>query len=202
MEYSQDFSMPNFAGLDSTNFLLVAVISFLIGSIPFAIILGKIFGIRDIRQVGSGNPGATNMFKNGSKKVGAMTLVLDLAKGSVTTYIGYKLEFAAAAALFAVLGHCFSIFLKFKGGKGVATFIGAILVLCPPAGACFIAIWVAVFAAFRISSLSALVAINSLIFISAVMWAGNVFWVVLVLAILVTVRHRSNIKRLLEGTEK
>jgi glycerol-3-phosphate acyltransferase PlsY len=194
---------PDFSLFEDANFWWVVAISYVIGSIPFAVIISKFAGIGDIRKYGSGNPGATNMTKVAGKKWGAITLLLDLGKGVLSVLLANILfGYAAAGALFVVIGHCFSVFLKFKGGKGVATTLGVLLTLYYPAGLVFIGLWIITFAAFRISSVSALVAINALMFISYYMWYGNLFYLLTFLSILVTWRHNSNIKRLLEGKEK
>ncbi len=183
------------------NFWIVAAIAYTVGCVPFALIVGYIGGIGDIRKLGSGNPGATNMARQGGKKLGAITLLLDMAKGAVAVYIGRQFGYATAAALFVVLGHCFSIILKFKGGKGVATTLGALLVLYWPAGLTYLGAWLAIFAIWRISSLSALIGIWLTTLVSIYLWYGNLSYLIFFFAVLITARHKSNIKKLISGTE-
>ena len=183
------------------NFYYVAVIAYIIGCVPFALIVGYAGGIGDIRNLGSGNPGATNMARQGGKKLGAITLVLDAGKGAIAVYIGRKLGWPVVAALFVVLGHCFSLFLKFKGGKGVATTLGALLVLQPVIGLTYLGIWLLVFIIYRISSLSAMIGIWTTALASLFLWYGTITLLLYFLAILITWRHKSNIKKLLAGTE-
>ena len=183
------------------NFYYVALSAYLIGCIPFAVIVGYLGGIGDIRKLGSGNPGATNIARQGNKKLGAITLVLDMGKGVLAVYLGRYLGYPTAAALFAILGHCFSIFLKFKGGKGVATSLGSLLALYLPAGLVFLSVWLLAFALWRISSFSALISIWLTALVSVYAWFGNLSLLIFFLAILITMRHHSNIKKLIEGSE-
>lgn len=191
----------NFNLFTQANFYYVALSAYIIGCVPFALIVGHLGGIGDIRKLGSGNPGATNMARQGGKKLGAITLLLDAGKGAVAVWIGKQFDYATAAALFVVLGHCFSAFLKFKGGKGVATTLGSLLVLNPFIGLTFIGIWVSIFAIYRISSLSALSGIWLTAILSFIFWPGNHALLVLFFAVLITVRHKSNIRKLIKGTE-
>jgi len=146
--------------MDLNNINIVAILvtfllAYLLGSIPFAVIVAKIAGIGDVTKFGSGNPGATNITRMGGKKLGAITLLLDGLKGFAAGYF-----FGIWGMVAAIMGHCFPVWLKFKGGKGVATTIGAYLAIEPIFGGVTIAIWLAMFLAFRISSLSALTALN------------------------------------------
>jgi len=191
----------DFSVFSSLNFYVVAVIAYLLGCVPFALIIGYLGGIGDIRKLGSGNPGATNMARQGGKKLGAITLLLDMGKGALAVYIGHLLNFPAAAALFVVLGHCFSAALKFKGGKGVATSLGALLVLSPPVGLTYLGAWIFVYALYGISSLSALIGIWATALASLYLWFGNISLLIYFFALLITWRHKSNIKKLLEGSE-
>lgn len=182
-----------------------AVIAYLLGSVPFGLILTRLAGLGDVRQIGSGNIGATNVLRTGRKGLAAATLILDAGKGVVAVAIGRSLgpEFAAVAALAVVLGHLFPIWLRFKGGKGVATSAGVLLAYNPPVALATVATWLAVALLFRYSSLAALVAA-----FAAPLWA----WlfgpriplpiaVVGVIAVLVIVRHAGNIGRLMQGAE-
>jgi len=183
------------------NFYYVAAIAYLVGCVPFALIVGYVGGIGDIRKLGSGNPGATNMARQGGRVLGTVTLLLDMGKGAAAVYLGQILNFPAAAALFVTLGHCFPIFLKFKGGKGVATTLGALLVLYPPAGLTYLGTWIFIFLVYGISSLAALIGIWATALVSLYLWFGNLSLLVYFFAVLITWRHKSNIKKLLDKTE-
>lgn len=184
--------------------LIVMGSSYLFGSIPFGLILSKVFNLGDLRAIGSGNIGATNVLRTGNKKVAALTLVLDMVKGFLPAFlfIGYDPFAGVLAAIFAVLGHCHPIWLKFKGGKGVATFLGVLLGLNLFAGLAVAATWLFVAVISRYSSLSALIA--SLLAPAYIVLFGKsmgfAFFVVL-LTILIFWRHRTNIERLLKGDE-
>lgn len=181
------------------------VIGYLFGSIPFGLILTKIAGTGDIRAIGSGNIGATNVLRTGRKGLAAATLIGDMLKGTVAvTIAGLALggsQAAMIAALGAFLGHLFPIWLKFKGGKGVATYIGVLLGLFWPAAVGFCIIWLATAFASRYSSLSALVA--SAVTPISLWWFGYYPMAVLflVLTALLWYMHRPNIQRLMNGTE-
>jgi glycerol-3-phosphate acyltransferase PlsY len=182
---------------------LPLIVGYLLGSIPFGLILTQAAGIGDIRQIGSGNIGATNVLRTGNKKLAAATLALDALKGIVAVILCGLLAEAAAvmAAVGAVLGHMFPVWLGFKGGKGVATTLGVLIGLSWPVGAITCAMWLALAAAFRYSSLAAL----SSILIGAVASWYFVDWrVALVITLLVPLvwgRHHQNLRRLLNGTE-
>jgi acyl phosphate:glycerol-3-phosphate acyltransferase len=176
---------------------------YLLGSIPFGLLLTRLAGVGDIRKIGSGNIGATNVLRTGRKELAAATLLLDGLKGTVAVLIGWRwgIDGALAAALGAYLGHCFPIWLRFKGGKGVATFLGVLLGLHWPSMVVAALIWIGTAAATRYSSLSALVASATaplaLLFFGQTETAA----LCLLLTILIWVRHRENLKRLLAGTE-
>lgn len=200
--------------------LVVAIIfSYLLASIPFGLLLTRLAGAGDLRAIGSGNIGATNVLRTGRKFLAAATLALDVGKGYVAAalpislalmtgmiFIGsfgimLTLLIAYVAPFFAVLGHMFPVWLKFKGGKGVATSLGVLFALYPPLGLFTAGIWLGVFGLIRISSLSSLIAA-----VAASLFA---FWythagygiLVSIIAALVIFRHHSNIKRLINGTE-
>ena len=186
-------------------FLPVAlVIGYLCGSIPFGVILTRLAGTQDLRSIGSGSIGATNVLRTGSKALAAGTLLGDLLKGTVAVVIAGYLwgpDAAMIAGLGAFLGHLFPVWLSFKGGKGVATYIGVLLGLFWPAAAMFGAIWLAMAFSFRYSSLSALVA--SFLTPIFLWWFGHLALSSLfaVLTLLLFWAHRENIKRLQAGTE-
>lgn len=182
--------------------VLAAILGYLLGSIPFGLVITKAAGLGDIRAIGSGNIGATNVLRTGRKDLALATLVLDGGKGAIAVLIAYTLgwppEIAGAAAF---LGHCFPVWLKFNGGKGVATFLGTLLALWFPAGIFACAIWLIIAYALRYSSLAALgaAAASPLVLFSmgkAAFAIAAVFMTVLIFA-----RHHENIKRLIAGEE-
>ncbi len=183
---------------------VAALAAYLLGSVPFGLVMARLFGLGDIRQIGSGNIGATNVLRTGNKPAAALTLVLDAGKGGIAVLVARALlaEDAAQIAGFAAfLGHCFPIFLGFKGGKGVATFIGTLLALFWPAGIAACVTWLLVAAVGRISSLSALVAAALAPVFVTVFGMPQAGLVTALLAALIFVRHDANIKRLLKGEE-
>lgn len=186
------------------NLELIAAVSlaYIIGSIPFAVIIAKLSGIGDITQQGSGNPGATNMMRVAGKKLGAINFLLDFAKGVFAVKLGAEFGYGDLAFVAVVVGHCFPLFLRFRGGKGVASTMGGLLALNPLTGALALGVWLAVFLAFRISSLSAIVSIAATVIASAIYWYDDFFFAVLIVGVLVIARHRGNIARLLSGAEK
>lgn len=180
------------------------IVSYLLGSVPFAVIVARLGGVGDITKKGSGNPGATNMARVGGKKLGAITLLLDALKGFVAAYLFGLLagqQYMIWGAVAAILGHCFSIFLKFKGGKGVATTLGAYFAISPILGAVTAALWLIVYLLFRISSVAALAALNIVPFFALYYFDETTYAVITALGIFIAWRHNSNIKKLLEGTE-
>jgi glycerol-3-phosphate acyltransferase PlsY len=183
--------------------LVALVFGYLLGSIPFGLLLTRSAGLGDIRKVGSGNIGATNVLRTGNKLLAAATLLGDALKGTVAVLIAARWSEGAAlaAALGAFLGHLFPVWLGFKGGKGVATFIGCLIGLNIWAALAFAAVWLAVAFLARYSSLAALVA--SAVTPAVLFALGNAPAAVLfvALAALLWVRHRANIQRLLKGEE-
>ena len=183
--------------------LLVAVLSYLSGSIPFGLLLTKLAGKGDVREIGSGNIGATNVLRTGSKVLAAGTLLCDLLKGFFPVLIAYKWGLGAAlvAAFAALIGHMYPVWLKFKGGKGVATFIGTLLALYWPLALGFCAVWLVMALVFRMSSLSAIVA-TILTPLGGLVFGSPAMVVTLALmSALILYRHRENIQRLLKGEE-
>jgi acyl phosphate:glycerol-3-phosphate acyltransferase len=177
---------------------------YLAGAIPFGLIITRLAGTRDIRDIGSGNIGATNVLRTGRKDLAAATLICDALKGTAAVLAALRFagpDAAIAAALGAFLGHLFPVWLRFRGGKGVATFIGLLIAFAWPVALGFCAIWLIVAAATRYSSLAALIASAAT---PVMLWAlGGAHEAVLfaALAALLWVMHRANIGRLLEGTE-
>ena len=187
------------------------LIAYLIGSIPFGLVVGKFAKIGDIRTVGSGNIGATNMMRAGGKKLAALVLILDMLKGVVAVLLSQQFaeNFAympqgiiAISALLVVAGHIFPIWLKFKGGKGVATALGAFLAINLYLGAGFIAVWLVVFYFSKTSSIAAVAAISASAIISYFQLDFIYFITIFAIASLVIYRHKENILRLIKGEEK
>ena len=183
---------------------LVALAAYLLGTVPFGVVMTRLFGLGDLRQIGSGNIGATNVLRTGNKTAAALTLILDAGKGGIAVLLARALfadDAAQIAALAAFAGHCFPVFAGFRGGKGVATFLGTILALHWPAGLAACAIWLLVAALTRYSSLSALVAAVLSPVAMALMGRPEAALLCLCLAVLIVIRHRDNIARLRDGTE-
>lgn len=184
--------------------LATAVLGYLIGSVPFGVVVTKAMGLGDLRQIGSGNIGATNVLRTGNKAAALATLLLDGAKGAVAVLIARALageDAAELAGLAAFLGHLFPVWLNFKGGKGVATFLGTLLALSFPVGLAACATWAVTAAVSRISSLSALVASATAFLWAALLGHGEMVILIVLLATLVFWRHLPNIERLRAGTE-
>ncbi len=200
---------------------LIFIICYLIGSIPFGLILTKLFDKNDLRNIGSGNIGATNVLRTGNKTLALLTLILDLSKSFIPLFIFFKLYphliindffnliiidkifLIIVFGYFFVLGHCFPIWLKFKGGKGIATSLGVILSIDFFIGLCLLTIWILVFLIFKISSLSALISSTSFpILIFFKYEKVNLLFLSILLTIFVFFTHRANIIRLLKKEEK
>jgi len=184
--------------------ILAAILGYLLGSVPYGLILTKAAGLGDIRAIGSGNIGATNVLRTGNKALAAATLALDLLKGAVALLLARWLwgeEAALVAGVAAMAGHAFPVWLGFKGGKGVATGAGVLLAAQWWLGLAALAVWLAVFAATRISSAGALAACAAapVVALAAGDWRLALF--AAGLAALITWRHEANIRRLLAGTE-
>ncbi|MBU2803691.1 glycerol-3-phosphate 1-O-acyltransferase PlsY, partial [Acidithiobacillus ferridurans] len=178
-----------------------------VGSIATAILVARALGLGDPRQSGSGNPGATNILRIGGKKAALLTLLGDLTKGVIPIVIARLLGLEdwalAAVALATFLGHLYPVFFGFRGGKGVATALGILLALLPVLGLSILGIWILVFAVTRVSSLAALLAaVGAVPIVFAVSGATSMRLLVLVLALLILWRHRGNIRRLLDGSER
>ena len=184
--------------------LIWAVLGYLFGAVPFGVLVARAMGLGNLREIGSGNIGATNVLRTGSKTAALATLILDGAKGAVAALIARAVtgeDAAQIAGLMALIGHCYPIWLKFKGGKGVATFHGLLLALSLPVGAACCATWLVVAALKRISSLAALVAAGTSTFWMTLLGYPEGFVLGVVVTLLVFWRHRANITRLRAGTE-
>jgi len=182
----------------------VTLVGYLLGSIPFGLLLTRAAGFGDVRQIGSGSIGATNVLRTGNKILAAATVLLDGAKGAVAVLLGGWLagrDGALFAGMAAALGHCFPVWLGFRGGKGVATSYGVLIAAAWPVGICAGAVWLAVAALARISSLAALVSFAAAPIIAALLADVGVVKLALVITVLVFVRHHQNIRRLLAGSE-
>jgi glycerol-3-phosphate acyltransferase PlsY len=179
------------------------VLAYLLGSIPFGLILTRLAGLGDIRAIGSGNIGATNVLRTGRKGLAAATLLLDGLKGTAAVLLAARWgpEGALVGGLGAFLGHCFPVWLKFKGGKGVATFLGILLGLHWPTMVAAALIWIGTAAVSRYSSLSALLATASAPIALLLFGEREAAAMVALLTIVVWVRHRANLKRLMAGQE-
>ncbi len=189
-----------------TIFLLIGV-GYLLGSIPFGVILTRLFGAGDLRQIGSGSTGATNVLRTGRKGLAAATVLLDGAKGAVAILLArhFAPELgdagAMAAGAAAVIGHCYPVWLKFRGGKGVATLLGLYLALAWPIGVVFAVVWLAIVAVWRISSLGGMAGVAAAP-VAALAFGYPVYAIGLAgLAMIALWRHRANIARLRAGTE-
>jgi len=182
---------------------LAFAFGYLLGSIPFGVLLTRATGGPDLRTIGSGNIGATNVLRTGHKGLAAVTLLCDILKGTVAVLAAmrYGTDAALAAGLGAFLGHLFPVWLKFKGGKGVATYIGLLIGLHWPAAVIFCAIWLGVAAVSRYSSLAALIASALTPFGLWFLGRPDVATLFLLLTVLLWIMHRANITRLLNGSE-
>lgn len=193
--------------LETSSALLAlwAVIGYLLGSVPFGVLVARIMGLGDVRKIGSGNIGATNVLRTGSKGAAALTLLLDGAKGAVALLLARAVtgaeDAAQIAGLAAMLGHCFPVWLGFKGGKGVATFLGLMLALAWPVGiGCCIA-WLFGALLSRISSMGALFSAACSTVLLVMLGQGEALFFGIALTVLIFIRHRENIKRIKAGTE-
>ena len=183
---------------------LVGLGAYLLGSVPFGVVVARVMGLGDLRAIGSGNIGATNVMRTGNKLAGILTFALDAGKGAVAALLAWALigtDAAQVAALAAFLGHLYPVFIGFRGGKGVATYIGIALALAWPVGLAICVIWAVVFKLSRISSLSALVASALGPVLALVLGHGTLAALFVALALMIFYKHADNIRRLLSGTE-
>jgi len=184
--------------------LFALALGYLFGSVPFGLILTVVGGKGDIRKIGSGNIGATNVLRTGSKPLAALTLILDCLKATAAILVARSLfgaETAIAAAAGAMIGHLYPVWLKFRGGKGVATFLGVLIPLLPIAAAVYAAIWLILLLTLRISSVAGMSAAISAPIATLIMKDNALFPMLLGFAVLVLWKHRENILRLKAGTE-
>jgi glycerol-3-phosphate acyltransferase PlsY len=189
---------------DQLTLVFVTILAYGLGSIPFGLVFTRLSGKGDIRQTGSGNIGATNVLRTGSKLLALATLLADAAKGFVAVAVAWRLagdQGAMIAAVLSLLGHVFPVWLNFKGGKGVAVFIGAMLMLSPLTGLVFLAVWALVAVFTRRSSLAALVALACAPLVLFVLGEMLALQACVVMVLLCFWAHRENISRLLSGTE-
>ena len=183
---------------------LTALLGYLLGSVPFGLVWARVFGLGDIRLIGSGNIGATNVLRTGNKPAAALTLIGDVGKGAFAVLLARTLlgeDTAQLAGLAAYLGHLFPLYIGFRGGKGVATWLGTMLAVAWPVGLAAAATWLITAALFRISSLAGLTAAALTPVLALALGRGDVFVLALLLGALIFQRHRANIGRLLKGEE-
>ena len=182
---------------------LIIIISYLSGSIPFGFLLTRIFLKKDIREIGSGNIGATNALRTGSKSIGYATLILDIVKAVIPVIFVkvYFIEYLYIASLSVFLGHVFPVWLKFKGGKGVATYVGILCCIDIYLGVAFGVVWFTTFLIFKYSSLSSLIGSLSIPIINFFILKSDVIFFFIIMFVLIFYTHRENIKRLLNHNE-
>ncbi len=182
---------------------LVIIISYFLGSIPFGFLLAKIFLNKDVRTIGSGNIGATNVLRTGNKTIGYTTLILDILKAVLPLIFVkiYYIEYLYISSLCVFLGHVFPIWLKFKGGKGVATYIGILCCINLYLGIFFGVVWLITFFIFKYSSLSSLIGSLSIPLINYFVFDDEIVFFFIIMFVLIFFTHRENIKRLLNHTE-
>ena len=187
----------------NSSVLLALIAGYLLGSIPFGLLLTRMSGKGDIREIGSGNIGATNVLRTGSKGLAAATLLLDAAKGAAAVMLAQRIwpdavNFAAAGAM---IGHLYPVWLRFKGGKGVATLLGVLAPLLPVAALVYAVVWIGLLVILRISSVAGMAAAASAPITAAVVNEQALFPMLLGFALLVIWKHRENIRRLAKGEE-
>jgi glycerol-3-phosphate acyltransferase PlsY len=186
------------------NFIVYLIITYLLGSIPFGLIISKFFG-KDIRKEGSGNIGATNVTRVLGKKAGFLVLILDMLKGFLPIYIAkyiFDTKLVSLLAIASVIGHCFSIFLKFKGGKGVATAIGVLLALSSKAALIVIMFWLGVFLVSGYVSLASMLSASiSWVIINFIENNTYFTYAAFIIGLIIILKHKDNLDRLLKGTE-
>ena len=186
-----------------SSLLAAAVLGYLLGSIPFGLLLTRLAGLGDIRQIGSGNIGATNVLRTGSKSAAALTLLLDLAKGWAAVIVAksWGADAALVAAVGVIVGHMYPIWLGFRGGKGAATALGVLLALAWPVALAAALVWLVTALIFRYSSLAALAAAVCSAVLAPLLVDGPTAAVIAGIALLIILRHHANIRRLIAGSE-
>jgi len=181
------------------------LIGYILGSIPFGLLLSFLFGYGDIRKIGSGNIGATNVLRTGNKFLAILTLILDISKGGLAVLIAEKFSMenniAVYAGLFAIIGHNFPIWLKFKGGKGIATTIGTILVISPVIGSIVILIWILIAFIFKYSSVAGMLSLISAPIIAKIFELNYLILPFSIITVMALIKHKKNIVQLINGTE-
>ncbi len=188
----------------TANLLLALALGYLLGSIPFGLLVTRLGGKGDVREIGSGNIGATNVLRTGSKLLAALTLLLDCLKAVAAILIARRLfgdDSAPFAAAGAMLGHLYPVWLKFAGGKGVATFLGVLIAILPIAAAVYAAVWVLALLTIRISSVAGMAAAVSAPLTAAALNNDDIFPMLLGFALLILWKHRANLVRLKAGAE-
>lgn len=200
-------------GMDAgfTSLAMFGILGYVLGSVPFAVVTSRLMGLADPRTYGSGNPGATNVLRTGNKKAAILTLLGDAAKGWLAVWLADRLsgqpEVIAVTALAVFLGHLFPVFLKFKGGKGVATALGVLLAVEPALGLATLFTWLIVAVFFRMSSLAAIASAAFAPFyyfiLSGVLWpfSPHILTALTLISLMLVWRHKANIARILNGTE-
>lgn len=185
--------------------ILAGILTYILGSIPFAYIIGKYFYKSDIRTLGSGNVGSTNVLRNYGKKAAIATLILDVLKGYIGVFIGKKLagyDGVCLTFILVVIGHMYSIFLKFKSGKGVATSAGAMLFINPMILLIALVVFILTVAITKMVSLGSILAVISALVLSYInYWPTKLFWAIVLICFLIIFKHRSNIQRMINGEE-
>ena len=187
-----------------TVLILWAVLGYLLGSVPYGMLLTRAMGLGNLRDIGSGNIGATNVLRTGSKAAAALTLLFDAGKGAAAVLLARFFageDAGQVAALAAMVGHCFPVWLRFKGGKGVATFLGIMLALAWPVGVACCVVWLIAAALTRISSMGGLAAASASTILLVAMGYGYILVLGIALTLLMFFRHRENISRIKAGTE-
>ena len=184
--------------------VLALVLGYLLGSVPFGLLLTRAAGLGDVRSIGSGNIGATNVLRTGNKGLAAATLLLDMLKGTAAVLVAghfFGEQAALIAGFGAFLGHLYPVWLNFKGGKGVATYLGVLVGLVPMAALVFVVVWIATAAAFRYSSLAALVASVIVPVVLFVMGYPATAGLFALMSAIIFYKHKANVQRLLAGNE-
>ena len=185
-------------------YIFAAILGYLSGSVPFGLLLTRAVGLGDVRQIGSGNIGATNVLRTGNKPVAILTLFCDVLKGTIPVLLAsyyWEVNAGLVAAFAAMAGHIFPVWLNFKGGKGVATLVGVLFGLYWPLGLIFIGLWLAIAFAFKYSSAAALASSALLPLWAMALMRYELVFPVFLLAAIIWITHRANISRLFDGTE-